>query len=429
MVLLRSPGTMATPRGDLQERYAMNQGSTNGGHRDRGPEKRSIAEETISPGLYVHIPFCTVRCSYCDFHVASFRTQIASRYVDALLAEADLLAEEGAFRPKTIFIGGGTPSVLSTPDWDRLLQGLADRFGHTVLEWTVEANPGTIDLEKGKLARSAGVNRISTGAQTFDPRGLEVLGREHGPDVVERAHEVLRDAGFDRLSLDLIIGWPGQTADSIESDLQRLASIDPDHVSLYHLSYESGTILERRRQRGAVTPLSDDAVIQLSRIALGGLERAGYTRYEVSNFSRPGEKSLHNLNYWQRGLYRGLGSGAASFDGVRRFKNRPDVGAYIRSGGRPELVEVEEITSQTALEETVFLSLRLSAGLNLREYEARSGDSLLESCAESLEELIEQGLLELTETHLRATGRGFEVLDAVILRIWEECQRTEKVGG
>lgn len=427
MVLLRSPGTMATPRGDLPERYAMNQGSTNGGHRDRGPEKRCIGEETISPGLYVHIPFCTVRCSYCDFHVASFRTQIASRYVDSLLTEADLLAAEGTFQPKTIFVGGGTPSVLSTPDWARLLQGLADRFGHSLLEWTVEANPGTIDLEKGELARSAGVNRISTGAQTFDPHGLAVLGREHGPDVVERAHEVLREAGFERLSLDLIIGWPGQTTPSLESDLQKLASIDPDHVSLYHLSYESGTMLERKRQRGAVTPLSDEDVIQLSRTALGGLERAGYTRYEVSNLSRPGEESLHNLNYWQRGLYRGLGSGAASFDGVCRFKNRPDVGAYIRSEGRPELVEVEEITPQTALEEIVFLSLRLSDGLSLKEFEARSGDSLLANCPESLEELIERGLLELTETHLRATERGFEVLDALILKIWEECQRTAKV--
>ncbi len=396
---------------------------------NRRPESDELSTEMspLSPGLYVHVPFCTVRCSYCDFHVAGYRAAIAERYVDALLVEADLVAESG-LSPRTIFIGGGTPSALPVGAWGRMLEGLSSRFGGgSLTEWTVEANPGTIDEEKARIALAAGVNRVSTGAQTFDPQGLKVLGREHGPEVVEGAHALLRDAGFRRLSLDLIIGWPGQTVRSVETDLAQVARIDPDHISLYHLSYEKGTALERRRELGRVTPLGDDAVIAIARRALGGLRSAGYTRYEVSNLCRPRQESLHNLNYWQRGTYRGIGSGAASFDGVRRFKNRPDVGAYLRAEGRPEQVEVEEIGAQTALEELLFLSLRLSVGLDLSEFRERAGVALADVCRSSLAELLGERLVELGPSHLRATERGFEVLDAVILRLWEDCQRIARI--
>jgi len=380
-------------------------------------------ERSLSPGLYVHIPFCTVRCSYCDFHVAGFRAAIVVRYVDTLLGEARRLAEEG-FRPRTIFIGGGTPSSLAARDWARLLEGLAGLFaGEGLLEWTVEANPGTVDREKALIARAAGVDRISTGAQTFDPAGLAVLGREHGAETVAAAHEILRRAGFERLSLDLILGWPGQTLESIERDLRRVEEIDPGHISLYHLSYEKGTLLERRRRAGVVEPLPDARAIRLARRALGGLSRAGYTRYEVSNLCRPGQASLHNLNYWQGGCYRGIGSGAASFDGARRWRNRPDVGAYLRAEGLPERVDEEVIDARTAVEELLLLSLRLAEGLDLERFRAAAGAPAEEALSGALEELSEAGLVRREAGRLRATERGFEVLDAVIVRLWEEHQR------
>jgi oxygen-independent coproporphyrinogen-3 oxidase len=377
----------------------------------------------LSPGLYVHIPFCTVRCSYCDFHVAGFRAAIVVRYVDTLLEEARRLAGEG-FRPRTIFIGGGTPSSLAAAEWARLLEGLAALFAADgLLEWTVEANPGTVDREKALIARAAGVDRISTGAQTFDPAGLRVLGREHGAETVAAAHETLRDAGFARLSLDLILGWPGQTIESVENDIRQVEAIDPGHLSLYHLSYEKGTLLERRRRAGLVEPLPDSRAIRLARCALGGLSRAGYTRYEVSNLCRPGQASLHNLNYWQGGSYRGIGSGAASYDGARRWRNRPDVGAYLRAEGLPERVDEEVIDAGTALEELLLLSLRLTEGLELERFRAAAGAPAEEALAGAIEELAEAGLLVREDGRLRATERGFEVLDAVIVRLWEDHQR------
>ena len=391
--------------------------STNAGGEEgaRGP--------SLAPGLYVHIPFCTVRCSYCDFHVAGFRSAIVVRYVDTLLDEARRLAGEG-FLPRTIFIGGGTPSSLAAAEWARLLEGLAELFAAGgLLEWTVEANPGTVDREKARIARAAGVDRISTGAQTFDPAGLAVLGREHGAETVAAAHRILRDAGFARLSLDLILGWPGQTIESVEGDLRQVEEIDPDHISLYHLSYEKGTLLERRRRAGLVEPLPDARAIRLARSALGGLSRAGYTRYEVSNLCRPGQVSLHNLNYWQGGTYRGIGSGAASFDGERRWRNRPDVGAYLRAEGLPERVDVEEIGAETALEELLLLSLRLADGLDLERFRAAAGAPADVVLAGALVELAEAGLLVREAGRLRATERGFEVLDAIIVRLWEEHQR------
>ena len=412
-----TPGTIGTHRSLLKD-YAMNSGPTNSGEESGAPAAVRIAP---SPGLYVHIPFCTVRCSYCDFHVASWREAIVHRYVDALLAELRLLEAEG-FRPKTIFIGGGTPSTLPTSRWEELLGALADAFGGGLIEWTIEANPGTIDEEKARIARRWGVDRISTGAQTFDPAGLKVLGRDHGRETVAAAHALLREAGFQRQSLDLIVGWPGQTIASIEGDLEQVAAIDPDHISLYHLSYESGTALERRREHGRIVPLADDQVLSLARRALGGLRDAGYTRYEVSNLCRPGQESLHNLNYWQRGEYRGIGSGAASFDGARRWKNLPDVGAYLRAEGTPERVDEESVEGTSILEELIFLSLRLSSGLDLAEFERVAGRPLEEVCPHSLPELTDAGYLERGETHLRATERGFEVLDTVIVRLWEDCQ-------
>lgn len=399
----------------------MERRSTNGGG---GPVPEGLPED-LSPGLYAHIPFCSVRCSYCDFHVAGFREAVARKYVTALLAEADRLAETG-FRPRTVFIGGGTPSSLPAPDWARLLEGFADRFRTPdLVEWTVEANPGTVDAEKARIALDAGVDRISTGAQTFDPEGLRVLGRQHASEEVAAAHATLREAGFRRLSLDLIVGWPGQTVSSVDTDLRAVRAIDPEHVSLYHLSYEDGTRLERQHRAGTVVPLADDSVLAVARRALGGLASAGYTRYEVSNLSRPGGAALHNLSTWRRGTYRGIGSGAASFDGRTRWRNRPDVGAYIRAEGSPERVDSERVDGHRALEEELFLSLRLTEGLDLGRLESRSAGAWSAERSSALAELLAAELVEVEEGRLRATERGFEVLDAVIVRLWEDCRTIE----
>ncbi|MDE0960783.1 MAG: radical SAM family heme chaperone HemW [Planctomycetota bacterium] len=377
--------------------------------------------ESLSPGLYVHVPFCRSRCTYCDFHVESLRLPIVREYSRALIREIELTAETG-FKPNTIFIGGGTPSALDAKCWDDLLAALARNFGSGIREWTIEANPESIDERKLEVALSHGVDRISTGAQTFDEKGLSLLGRRHDASRVMEVHRMMASVGVPRTSLDLIVGWPGQDLNSVSSDLAAVEEIDPDHVSLYHLSYEQGTWLHRMRSRGAIDPLQEEQCIEASRFFLEGLSRQGYQRYEVSNLFKRGGASLHNLNYWQRGTYLGVGSGAASFLAGDRWKNRPDVSAYIRSPGRPERVEEETPDRLTAAVESIMLKLRLVEGLDLARWRSEGGYPLEQICHGSLRQFAQRGLLVHEGDRLRITDSGFEILDSILIALIEDLE-------
>jgi len=344
-------------------------------------------------------------------------------YVRALVDEIEECAGSG-FRPRTIFIGGGTPSALDDESWDLLLASLSGAFGEGLLEWTIEANPESIDARKLESALGHGVDRISTGAQTFDEKGLSLLGRRHDAKRVLEVHQLMKDLGVPRTSLDLIVGWPGQEEKAIETDLAAVEQIDPDHVSLYHLSYEQGTWLHRMLDRGAVDPLLDEDCISCAPQILSGLDRLGIFRYEVSNLYRRGGASLHNLNYWKRGEYRGVGSGAASFlEGVR-WKNKPDVQHYIDSGGRPEAVEREEVSRFTVVVESIMLGLRLSEGVNLQAIRRQTGLSVGDICSASLRQFEDRGLLYGEGDTIRVTETGFEVLDSLIIELIEELEKS-----
>ena len=385
--------------------------------------------ESLSPGLYLHLPFCFSRCTYCDFHVGIFREDLSRQYVDSLEKEIDRL-HRGGFSPKTIFVGGGTPSALGVQDWGRLLGLLGDRFsGDNLLEWTVEANPDSLDPEKIEIALRSGVDRISTGAQTFSARGLEILGRRHDAERVRQVHRWLEEFEMPRTSIDLIIGWPGQTESDVQHDVNSIVEIDPDHVSLYHLSYEQGTWLDEMRKRGQILPLDDESFIGIARVALGELKRAGYNRYEVSNLHLRGGPSLHNLNYWLRGQYIGVGSGAASFDGSKRWRNRPDIAAYIASEGFPERVDEETPSGVQEIEEHLMLSLRLLEGLSLERFRRETGVSLEETASGALDRYTDLGWLERRGDRVSASDRGFEVLDEMILGLVEEVERGGLDGG
>ena len=385
-------------------------------------EKKEGCHLSASPGLYVHVPFCRSRCTYCDFHVAAMRPGVMVDYVKALELEIGHVARSG-FSPKTIFIGGGTPSALPQKQWDRLLGALADSFSDSLVEWTVEANPESIDCQKIKSALDFGVDRFSTGAQTFSEKGLSLMGRRHDADQVEVVHRWFGEMGVPRTSLDLIVGWPGQDFESIDQDLSAVEKVDPDHISLYHLSYESGTWLHAMRERGGLKPLLDETCIDFSNAFLSGLKAQGYSRYEVSNLEKRGGVSLHNLNYWQRGEYLGIGSGAASFLNGQRWKNRPDVAAYNSSDGIPERIDTEDPGVLDIVTELIMLQLRLSSGMNLQHFRNLTGHEFHDLCGGSLRNFKEKGFLVEEANHVFATHGGFDVLDSMILQFVEEAEK------
>ena len=287
--------------------------------------------------LYVHVPFCIRRCAYCDFATAPYDAPSADAYLAKLAVELQRVPLHAPLR--TIYFGGGTPTALSEPQLARLLDGVRDRVGRARLEWTCEANPESVTPAKARLLRDAGVDRVSLGAQSFDPSVLAALGREHAPDHVFRALEILREAGFERLSLDLMFAAPGESTAQLERDLATLARLaDPrelglEHVSAYCLTYEPGTPLTRLRGEGRVTPQTDEVELVQYRLVRERLTAAGLAHYEISNFARPGRESRHNLVYWRAEEYYGVGLGAGSYEHGTRRSNTRALDQYLGEWG------------------------------------------------------------------------------------------------
>jgi oxygen-independent coproporphyrinogen-3 oxidase len=303
--------------------------------------------------LYVHLPFCAHRCGYCDFVTATGREHLHGAYVDALLRE---VAEEHDGSPvETIFLGGGTPTYTALPELLRLLGALPP-----AREFTVEANPETVTAGLARELRGAGVNRISLGAQTFQPQLLDVLERRATPEDVERAFGLLRDAGFDNLSLDLIYGIPGQTAEQLADDLVRAVALGAEHISAYELEAKPGTRFTVAH--GAELEQQAEQMEDYFERVVATLTGAGYRWYETANFCRDGKRAEHNLGYWLGHDYLGVGLGAVStLDGVRR-RNTPKLARYLQ--GRFDR-EIELLGEETRARERVMLGLRLDEPLPL----------------------------------------------------------------
>jgi oxygen-independent coproporphyrinogen III oxidase len=370
----------------------------------------------MAPHLYVHLPFCAHRCGYCDFVTAVGRQGDHARYVDALLAELGLERELLAPEVETIFLGGGTPTFTEPVALERLLAGLPD-----AAEVTVEANPETVTPELASLLRRNRVNRVSLGAQSFQPALLEVLDRVAGPDDVRRAVYLLRDAGFDNVSLDLIYGIPGQSASEVERDLAEALALEPEHLSAYELEAKPGTRFTRAH--GAELARQAESMESYFELVVEMLTGAGYRWYETANFCRAasGEasgrdlRSHHNLGYWLGHDYLGLGVGAVSTIENRRWRNAPSIRGYLEAleaGGRPPR-EPEELSDEVRETERVMLGLRLdepvtvaSAGLDRRELERLERLGLV-SCAGSGVEGDVAASTEgsLTAVSLTAKGR------------------------
>jgi len=371
--------------------------------------------------LYVHIPYCTAICPYCDFNVFATTPRPEGRYVDALLREMNAAAGEDDWRGaelSTIYLGGGTPSLFAPESVGRVLRRARELWPLAAdAEVTLEATPESVDAERLSLYRAAGANRLSLGLESMQPRLLEKLGRLHRAEDNLRAVAAARAAGFHNLSIDLIFAVPGETLPDWEADLDSVEALSPEHVSAYGLTYEERTPYFAWRARGEITPASEDDEEAMFRLARERLPRLGFEPYEISNFARPGYHSRHNRNYWNGTSYLGLGAGAHSYSGRgwgQRWSNERNHLRYmlaVEESGAAR-TGLEQLSAEQAISEFVFLGLRQSAGLETERFARRFGTAFEERFPR-VGELCAEGLLEPTPHGYRLGLRGLLLADSV----------------
>jgi oxygen-independent coproporphyrinogen-3 oxidase len=379
-------------------------------------------------GVYVHIPFCASRCPYCDFATAPATTTLRSRYLDALCREITREGELlGRPRARTLFFGGGTPSLLEPGEIAVLGDALRRAFVLRPREVTLEANPATLDRARLEAWLAIGLTRLSLGAQSFDAGGLRALGRTHQPEDSAAAVVVAREAGLD-VNLDLIFGWPGQDVAAWERDLEAAAGLIPDHLSCYPLelrldpdgsvpNWPGGgwPVLERWRRAAAEAQPDDAGIARMYRVAERALDRAGYRHYEIANWARPGKRSLHNLGYWRDREWLGVGAGAHTHLAGARSANPVDLRAYISraESGSDRMVDAEADPPS----EAAMLALRLDSGLDLDRYAARFGETAATRVRSALREVEPAHLVRVKGHHARLTARGRLLASEVFVRL------------
>lgn len=372
-------------------------------------------------GIYIHIPFCKSRCSYCDFATGLYNSDLAERYVKALEIDIQTTREtELSKTVDTIYFGGGTPSMLSQSQIERLLDAVHKRFQvEPTAEVTMEINPGSVSKSTLSEFRHAGINRASFGAQTFDDGELARLGRAHTSTDTLKTFDALRQAGFDNISFDLIAGLPGQTMEGWQSNVERSLRLKPEHLSFYLLEVHSGTPLAQHIERGIQPKPDDDLAGEMYEWMLECASVAGYEHYEISNLSLPGFESRHNTKYWTGAAYYGFGCSAHSFNGRDcRWSNERDVNGYVRliEGGKTPVVDEQRLTESDRKAEAVFLGLRLMHGVDTKEYQRVFGVDIREEHEDDFRRFQEAGLIEFDGDLMRLTRAGALMSNEVFAR-------------
>lgn len=366
--------------------------------------------------IYIHIPFCEAKCRYCDFNSYAGKSKLIPGYVDALVNEIEVRSRDREISPpETIYFGGGTPSLLDAGDVERILGACGKHFGMKAqAEITLEANPGAIDKRKLLDFRAAGINRLSLGVQSFDDAMLKVLGRIHKAEQAEESYVVAGEAGFQNVNLDLMYALPGQSLERWRSDLDRAVALSPEHLSLYCLTLEEKTPLEREISSGKLAAPDPELAADMYQLAEQRLEEGGYDHYEISNWAKGGYPSRHNLACWHNLPYLGFGAGAHSYADGRRSWNvdQPDEymervsGMVMAEGLGPAVEESEVIDRSLEIAETMILGLRLIHGLRLDSFARRFKIDVMHVYGRQVGELTDLGLLEVTEEVLCLTPRG-----------------------
>ncbi len=361
----------------------------------------------MSAGVYLHIPFCKSRCSYCDFATDVYRSKDGvERYVNALIHEIRNSKSEIRNSADTIYFGGGTPSLLGPEQVARILDAVHAEF-HVApnAEVTMEMNPATVTAETLAAYRGLGINRASFGVQTFNDRDLKLLARGHDANDARQTFRLLRDTGFENISFDLIAGLPDQTMSDWERNLDEALRMQPEHLSLYLLEIHQGTPLAEQLRSGRRPMPDEDLAAEMYELMLDKTGAAGYEQYEISNFAKPGFESRHNTKYWRLEPVYGFGVSAHSFDGSQRYSNGRDTAAYVRQIEEFSSAEVtrERIDSAS---EFIFLGLRLNAGVSFEDYRTLYGSEIREKYAAELRDLQENELVEISGDRLRLTRKG-----------------------
>ncbi|MDA8233724.1 MAG: radical SAM family heme chaperone HemW [Clostridia bacterium] len=373
----------------------------------------------MSNGLYIHIPFCIRKCHYCDFISFPAGAAQIGQYLHALQGEMALVSAHMTPEEKnltSIFLGGGTPTCLNSCQLGNIMANIREYFTWPAgIEVTVEANPGTLTLDKLKQLRQQGVNRLSIGIQAFQDDLLAKLGRIHRKEDISKGVTMAREAGFANLNLDLIYGIPGQTMDQWQDSLARAVDLGLEHLAAYSLKIEEGTPYHEAYKKGNLTPCEEELELEMYLYTIEFLKSQGFHHYEISNFALPGKESRHNLIYWLNHTYLGLGPGAHSSWRNRRTANPGTLEEYvtnISTGVFPAQVE-EIITPEIAMAETMFLGLRLTEGVDLEAFVQRFGVRAEDVYGEAINNFVDKGLLTLKEGRLHLTRQGLPLANLV----------------
>lgn len=361
---------------------------------------------------YVHIPFCTQICYYCDFSKVFIKNQPVDSYLEHLLQEFHSYDIQ---KLRTLYIGGGTPTALSALQLEILLDGLTKNLDLSVLEeLTIEANPGDLDADKIAVLKNSAVNRVSLGVQTFDDKMLKKIGRSHLEKDIYENIDRLKLAGFDNISIDLIYALPGQTMDQVKDNVEKAITLDIPHMSLYSLILENHTVFMNRMRRGKLPLPKEELEAEMFEYIIEELERSGFEHYEISNFSKPGFESRHNLMYWDNAEYYGIGAGASGYVNGVRYKNHGPIRHYLSAveAGNARVTE-EHLSQREQMEEEMFLGLRKKSGVSITRFEEKFGTSFEDLYGQVVRNLCHQGLLQVEGQQIRMTKKGLFLGDTV----------------
>ncbi len=396
-------------------------------------KKSKIRDDTLSTvnsplstlfGIYIHVPFCVRKCSYCSFYSVAGQDKWFDQFVAAVHAQIKQAAQSKWSRERqveSIFFGGGTPTVLDPEQLVFLLQQCGLRFGyqHQEIETSIEVNPATIDYDGLVRLRRGGFNRISIGVQSLHDRELKRLGRLHTADDALHTVAMAREAGFTDLSMDLMYGLPGQHVAAWQQTLDQALAVAPDHLSIYELTLEQGTPFFARAGQGELDLPDEDEVLAMLDHTSRIMERADFQRYEISNYARPGHECRHNVNYWNNGSYLGFGPGAVTCKSGLRMTALADVEQFCMrmQAGLPVYADEEELNPEERFRETVIMGLRMIRGISLNALEKRFAINLITYYGATLEQLMRQQLLEIHQGRLRLTKRGLLLANTVMAEL------------
>jgi len=380
--------------------------------------------------LYVHVPFCAQKCSYCAFYSEASSGELINRYVAALVREMEMVADD--LKPRTIFFGGGTPSLLNLKQWEQVLRAMERLNLNRAAEWTVECNPATVSLDKAKLLRDFGVNRISMGVQSLDENLLDRLGRIHSREMVFKSFDILRKAGFENINLDLMFAIPTQTMETWQATLTEAIAMESEHLSTYEVIYEEDTPLFAQLKAGEID-VNEDLACDMYEELVRRTVNAGFQQYEIANFARernsgngetakrgdgdpeiPAFACRHNVNYWRGGSFHGLGPSATGYVGGVRTKNWSNTQMYCDQleKGKRAIESREELAPLARAGETAAFGLRMVAGWPFQEFQKTTGHDLRQHWAEDMNRLIEQGWGKLREDRFQLTEQGLRFADS-----------------